>query len=392
MGSGGVLSGDSRKDERAVKDSQKIDIFKFHIENKNQACYSIGTQMNSSICNASRFTNSFTSNLNNRVRIQDENHKKQINTCLIKEDNGIYWYIYKFCVIICIKLNSSSLQVLYLYKRGELLMNQRKSLKELNLLDKFLFDEAMDDPENVKTMLDIILSQNTNLKHPPQTEKEQRTSIDNRQIRLDVYAIDEDDVIYEVEAQKENTHNLPKRSRLYQGIIDSKLLPPGVVDFNLLNEVLIVLIMPFDLFGYGLYRYTFQMKCEEVPELKLDDGATRIFLNTRGKHPELVSPELIELLKYMEHSTDEISEACESKRIQEMHRRVCQIKASEKAEVKYMQTWEEKILIKQEGERIGLERINRLNQKLIEQGRFDDLTKATSDSSYQEKLLKEFKI
>ena len=46
------------------------------------------------------------------------------------------------------------------------------------MLDKFLFDEAMDDPENVKTMLDIILSQNTNLKHPPQTEKEQRTSID----------------------------------------------------------------------------------------------------------------------------------------------------------------------------------------------------------------------
>ena len=155
--------------------------------------------------------------------------------------------------------------------------------------------------------------------------------------------MDEDDVIYEVEAQKENTHNLPKRSRLYQGIIDSKLLPPGVVDFNLLNEVLIVMITPFDLFGYGLYRYTFQMECEEIPELKLDDGATRIFLNTRGEHPELVLSELIELLKYMQHSTDEVSGACESKRIQEMHRRVCQIRASEKTEVKYMQTWEEKI-------------------------------------------------
>ncbi len=32
-----------------------------------------------------------------------------------------------------------------------------------------------------------------------------------------------------------------------------------------------------------------------------------------------------------------------------MHRRICQIKASEKTEVKYMQSWEEKILIKQEG-------------------------------------------
>ena len=155
-------------------------------------------------------------------------------------------------------------------------MNQRKSLKELNLLDKFLFDEAMDDPENVKTMLDIIL------------------------------------------------------------------------------------------------------------------------LNTRGKHPELVSPELIELLKYMERSTDEVSGECKSKRIQEMHRRVCQIKASEKTEVKYMQTWEEKILIKQEGiaegKQIGVEQINRLNQRLIEQGRFDDLTKAASDKVYQEKLLKEFEI
>ena len=124
--------------------------------------------------------------------------------------------------------------------------------------------------------------------------------------------------------------------------------------------------MPFDLFGYGLYRYTFQMKCEEVPELKLDDGATRIFLNTRGKHPELVSPELIELLKYMEHSTDEVSEVCKSERIQKMHRRICQIKASEKTEVKYMQTWEEKVLIKQEGIAEGEKRllVSQIQKKL----------------------------
>ena len=85
------------------------------------------------ICNASIFTNSFTSNPNNRVRIPDENHKKQINICLIKEDDGIYWYIYKSCVIICIKLNSSSLQVLYLYKRGELLMKPKKIIKRIKL-------------------------------------------------------------------------------------------------------------------------------------------------------------------------------------------------------------------------------------------------------------------
>ena len=105
---------------------------------------------------------------------------------------------------------------------------------------------------------------------------------------------------------------------------------------------------------------------------------------------------MIELLKYMEHSTDEVSEVCKSERIQKMHRRICQIKASEKTEVKYMQSWEERIMIKQEGiaegKQIGVEQINRLNQRLIEQGRFDDLTKAASDKVYQEKLLKEFEI
>ena len=118
------------------------------------------------------------------------------------------------------------------------------------------------------------------------------------------------------------------------------------------------MITPFDLFGYGLYRYTFQMRCEEVPELKLDDGATRIFLNTRGKHPELVSHELIELLKYMEHSTEEVSEQCKSERIQKMHRRVCRIKASEKTEVKYMQAWEEKLLERQKEKRELLRKMN----------------------------------
>ena len=51
----------------------------------------------------------------------------------------------------------------------------------------------------------------------------------------------------------------------------------------------------------------------------------------------------------MEHSTDEVSEVCKSERIQKMHRRICQIKASETTEVKYMQSSEAKILIKQEG-------------------------------------------
>ena len=72
----------------------------------------------------------------------------------------------------------------------------------------------------------------------------------------------------------------------------------------------------------------------------------------------MVSQELIELLKYMEHSTDEVSEQCKSERIQKIHRRVCRIKAREKTEVKYMQAWEEKLLERQKEKRELLRKMN----------------------------------
>ena len=55
-------------------------------------------------------------------------------------------------------------------------MNNRKSLKDLNLLDRFLFAEAMEDPEIARTMLEIILDKDFILKYLPQTEKEIRAN------------------------------------------------------------------------------------------------------------------------------------------------------------------------------------------------------------------------
>ena len=277
---------------------------------------------------------------------------------------------------------------------------ERKRFKDLNLLDRFLFAEAMEDQQNMELLLDIILNQEIHLKQPTQTEKELRRTNEDRQVRLDVYTVDEKDVIYDAETQKTNTKNFPKRSRLYQGLIDSNLLPPGSVDFNALNMVVIILITPFDIFGHELYKYTFHMKCEEIPELQLDDGATRIFLNTHGKHPELVSEELIELLKYIELSTDETVEHCNSEKVQKLHQKICQLKANKQMEAKFMQAWEEKVLERQEayeeGKQAGTERgrqeIVDLCGKLMELNRMKDMERAVKDNVYCEKLLEEFKL
>ena len=95
----------------------------------------------------------------------------------------------------------------------------------------------------------------------------------------------------------------------------------------------------------------------------------------------------------------EQSRECKSKRIQEMHRRVCQIKASEKAEVKYMQTWEEKILIKQEGIAEGrlegrlegkLEEKQELTRKLANKFSIEQIAEILEiDISEVENILKE---
>ena len=227
----------------------------------------------------------------------------------------------------------------------------KKSLQDLTLLDRFLFAEVMEDPKTFENILSIILGEDISIKGRPQSEHESRTSPLKRQVRLDVWAEDETDAVYNVDAQKENTKNLPHRSRFYQALIDSKLLDPGEVDFSNMKDCYSIIIAPFDLFGRGLYQYTFQMTCAETGQ-PLEDGATRIFLNTHGKNSEDISPELKELLYYMEHTTEEIS--CSTSRLQEIKNHVNIVKSSEEIGGKYMQEWEEKILEKRKARAEGL--------------------------------------
>ena len=70
-----------------------------------------------------------------------------------------------------------------------------------------------------------------------------------------------------------------------------------------------------------------------------------------SKNSEDTSPELKELLYYMEHTTEEIS--CSTSRLQEIKNHVNIVKSSEEIGVKYMQEWEEKILEKRKARAEG---------------------------------------
>lgn len=229
------------------------------------------------------------------------------------------------------------------------------TLEDLNLVDKFLFDEVMEDKEVYQMFVSIILENEIELLERPETEKELRISPLLRQVRLDVISMDKENNLYYTEMQKENTGNLIRRSRYYQAQLDVSLLEPGSTDFNLLNDSCFILIAPFDLFGKGLFRYTFEGTCRECPELKLGDGAIRVFINLKGKNREDFSQEFLEFMQYIMKTTNQVAENSISRRIKKIHEKIKKIRSSEKIGVKFMQRWEELVYARQDGVAEGLE-------------------------------------
>ncbi|HIR93112.1 MAG TPA: Rpn family recombination-promoting nuclease/putative transposase [Candidatus Egerieimonas intestinavium] len=224
-----------------------------------------------------------------------------------------------------------------------------KPLEEMCMLDRFLFAEAMEEPWIHEYVLGTIFQEEIKLQWPLITEKEIRNHPENRSIRLDGWVKDLRGRAYNTEVQRTNTGNLPRRSRLYQGTIDRTLLLKGVKDFNQLPDCFLVMIMPFDLLGRKKYRYTFQLCCRETGQL-LEDGAVRIFLNTRGEDREGISQELAELLEYMENG--KLYETS-SEKLRELHQKIERIKKDKETGVRYMQAWEELEMMREEGIKEG---------------------------------------
>lgn len=226
-------------------------------------------------------------------------------------------------------------------------------LGKLNLTSRFLFDEVMEDPRTQQDVLGIIFGREIPLVKYGATEKELRLSPLARSIRMDLFSIDEDQIVYNTEMQDKRRADLAKRSRYYQALMDTSLLEPGIPDYNRLNRTYLIMIMTFDLFGYQKYRYTFLPRCEEIRECRLDDGAVRIFLNTKGTNDGEVSGELADFLHYVENTTDAEAARTNSERIRRIHERVCRVRSSEEIGVKYMQAWEERYYDKEEAREQG---------------------------------------
>ncbi len=182
---------------------------------------------------------------------------------------------------------------------GDHAVGMEQRWEQIRISNDFLFGKVMRSrPGLCRKLLQRILPE-LDIAHIEviETQKTIDEDRDARSVRLDVYVRDETDRVYSIEMQMADTKELPRRSRYYQGMIDLQLLEKGLT-YRYLNDTYIIFICPFDLYETGRHRYTFAGACTEDPEVTIQDGAVRIFLNAKGTMND-VSSSLKAFLDYV---------------------------------------------------------------------------------------------
>jgi len=179
-------------------------------------------------------------------------------------------------------------------------LQQELEIENLTLGDEYLFEEVLirNKAITIQLISQIIgIDQITNIEYISK-EDVQTPSRNNRGVRCDVYIKDQDGVAYIVELQRRDTKEIPQRMRYYQTTSDSRQLPKAG-KYRELKDNYVIFICREDIFGHGLYKYTFRNRCDEISDLTLNDGTYKIILNTQGKKGS-TSDDIVDFLQLIE--------------------------------------------------------------------------------------------
>ncbi len=172
-----------------------------------------------------------------------------------------------------------------------------KNFEDLTISDDYMFYHVMQNKDLCKTLLTSILSGKIAEITTIEIQKTFETSTNAKGIRLDVWIIDSTGKQYNIEMQTTANRDLARRMRYYQSAIDSHLLEKGR-HYSDLADTFIIFICPFDYPKKGLPIYSFTAICNEDKTIELDDGTTKILVNSSAAH-RVKDKNLRAFLEYM---------------------------------------------------------------------------------------------
>ena len=182
-----------------------------------------------------------------------------------------------------------------------------KSFDELTFQDNFIFQKVMLKKHICKAVLERLLD--ISIKDIVYIHEAKNLDVrwDTKSVRLDVFVNDDKGTVFNIEMQtSKDMEELVKRTRFYQSILDMYHIQKGQ-KYTTLNDSYVIFICTFPVFTGNRHKYTFKNVCIEDYEIDLNDGATKLFLSTKGTQHDVSKP-LQAFLDYIDgqEATDEL--------------------------------------------------------------------------------------
>ena len=149
--------------------------------------------------------------------------------------------------------------------------------ERVRFTDDFFFNRVMQDKELCRQLAEVLLGLKVENVTFHETQRALRREKQSHGIQLDVMLEDSRQVIV-FEAQMTNKGDIERRTRFYQGVLDTATLPKGK-SYRSLKDTYIVFICTFDPFKLGLPVYTVNHVFKEAPKKDYDDGTHAIVYN-----------------------------------------------------------------------------------------------------------------
>lgn len=160
-----------------------------------------------------------------------------------------------------------------------------KAIDDLTLFDDDLMSKVFDgNIEAAELLLKIVLERDDIKVKRVKGQVELKSAYPGgRNIRLDIVAVDEKGVQFDVEVQRNTKGSHIKRARYHQSMIDSRLLKKKQ-EFKSINDTYVIFICQHDKFKANKPIYHVDKTVRETGEA-FDDGAHIIYVNGkyRGK-------------------------------------------------------------------------------------------------------------
>ena len=141
-------------------------------------------------------------------------------------------------------------------KRIKISREEWEQFRKLTLMDNDFMNMALEDNiPCVEEMLRVILGRDDLIVKKVQTQRFLKGFA--RSVYLDVYAVDGEGTIYNIEIQRSDRGAEPKRARFNLGAVDWHKFPSGA-DYDEIAETWIIFITESDVLEGGLAVYTRQ--------------------------------------------------------------------------------------------------------------------------------------